>query len=146
MEFVPDCLVLKIEERCRDTSDLVTTFFILYDKKENHYVIRGKIKDITSPPSTSNRAGSIFSFVSKSSDNLEDFLSFSICNQNKLTYVLYTFDDLPFNSNNITYEDLKAKQYEKFSYEIAGYENKSYKKKDVLRNLRMLENVFNYYN
>ena len=53
---------------------------------------------------------------------------------------------MPFNSNNITYKDLTAKQYEKTSYEIAGYENKSYKKKEVLRNLRMLENVFNYYN
>ena len=141
MEFVPDCLVLKIEERCRDTGDLVTTFFILYDKKEEHYVIRGKINYLDS-----NRKGAIFSFVSKSCSDLEDFLGFSICNQNMLTYVLYTFDDLPFNSNNITYEDLKAKQYEKTSYEIAGYENKSYKKKEVLRNLRMLENVFNYYN
>jgi hypothetical protein len=144
MEFVPDCLVLKIEERCRETGDLVTTFFILYDKKEHHYVIRGKIKDLDSD--TSNKKGSIFSFVSRSSVDLEEFLSFSICNQNKLTYVLYTFDDLPFNSNNITYEDLRAKQYEKTSYEIAGYENKSYKKKDMLCNLRMLENVFNYYN
>ena len=144
MEFVPDCLVLKIEERCRDTSDLVTTFFILYDKKEHNYVIRGKITDINSR--RGNKPGAIFSFVSKSSYDLEDFLSFTICNQNKLTYVLYSYDDLSFNSNNITYEDLKAKQYEPVSYEIAGYENKSYKKKDVLRNLRMLENVFNYYN
>jgi hypothetical protein len=144
MEFVPDCLVLKIEERCRETGDLVTTFFILYDKKERHFVIRGKIKDLDSD--TSNKKGAIFSFVSKTSDDVEDFLSFTVCNQNKLTYVLYTFDDLPFNSNNITYEDLRAKQYEPVSYEIAGYENKSYKKKDVLRNLRMLENVFNYYN
>ncbi len=144
MEFVPDCLVLKIEERCRDTELLVTTFFILYDKKENNYVLRGKIKDLNSD--TSNKKGALFSFVSKSASDLEDFLSFSICNQNMLTYVLYTFDDLPFNSNNITYADLIAKQYEKTSYEIAGYENKSYKKKEVMRNLRMLENVFNYYN
>ena len=144
MEFVPDCLVLKIEERCRETGDLVTTFFILYDKKENNYVLRGKIKNLNTD--TSNKKGAIFSFISKSNHDLEDFLHFSICNQNKLTYVLYTFDDLPFNSNNITYEDLIAKKYEKTSYEIAGYENKSYKKTDVLRNLRMLENVFNYYN
>lgn len=144
MEFVPDCLVLKIEERCRDTGDLVTTFFILYDKKEQNYVIRGKIKNLDTD--TSNKKGAIFSFVSKSSHDLEDFLSFTICNQNKLTYVLYTFDDLPFNSNNITYEVLTAKQYEPVSYEIAGYENKAYNKKDVMRNLRMLENVFNYYN
>ena len=144
MEFVPDCLVLKIEERCRDTSELVTTFFIMYDKKEENYVIRGKITDINSR--RGNKPGAIFSFVSNSSGDLEDFLSFSICNQNKLTYVLYTYDDLSYHSNNITYEDLKAKQYESTSYEIAGYENKSYKKKDVLRNLRMLENVFNYYN
>jgi hypothetical protein len=141
MEFVTDCLVLKIEERCRDTSELVTTFFILYDKKERNFVIRGKITDLSR-----DKPGAVFSFVSNSSCDLEDFLSFTICNQNKLTYVLYSYDDLSFNSNNITYDDLKAKQYEPVSYEIAGYENKSYKKKDVLRNLRMLENVFNYYN
>ena len=39
---VPDCLVLKIEEYDSETYELDTTIFLLYDKKEHQYVIRGK--------------------------------------------------------------------------------------------------------
>ena len=37
-----DCLVLKIEEHDIDTTELDTTLYILYDKNESHFVIRGK--------------------------------------------------------------------------------------------------------
>ena len=37
-----DCLVLKIEEYDIDNGNLDTTLFIIYDKKEHKYVIRGK--------------------------------------------------------------------------------------------------------
>jgi len=137
MEFVTDCLVLKIDERCSVNNELLTTVFIIYDKKEQKYVIRGKIADIN------QKIGATFSFLCKDIWSLEEFLSFAICKQNKWTYVLYNYDNLHYNSNDITYEYLK--QYESNSYEIAGYNNLKYNKKNLIRNLRMLSNVFNYY-
>ena len=41
-EFHNDCLVLKIEEYDIDDGTLDTTLYIIYDKKEEKYVIRGK--------------------------------------------------------------------------------------------------------
>ena len=137
MEIVTDCLVLKIEERCTDKNELLTSVFIIYDKKEQNYVIRGKIADVN------EKIGATFSFLSKEILSLEEFISFAICKRNKWTYVVYNYDNLPYNSNDITYDFLK--QYESNSYEIAGYNNVKYNKKNLIRNLRMLSNVFNYY-
>jgi hypothetical protein len=142
MEFVQDCLVLKIEERCSDTNELLTTIFVIYDTKECNYIIRGKIAD--TQKNKRINLGATFSFICESIKGLEDFLTFSICMENKWTYVLYNYDNLPYDSNDITYEFLK--EYESSRYEIAGYNNLSYNKKDLYRNLRMLKNVFNYYN
>ena len=142
MDIVEDCLVLKIEERCHDTSELLTTIFVIYDTKERNYVIRGKIADTQKNKRTN--LGATFSFICETTSGLEDFLSFSICTENKWTYVLYMYDNLAYDSNDITYEFLK--EYESNSFEIAGYNNISYNKKDLRRNLRMLKSVFNYYN
>ena len=37
-----DCLVLKIEEYDIDNKNLDTTLFVIYDKKEHQFIIRGK--------------------------------------------------------------------------------------------------------
>lgn len=142
MEFVQDCLVLKIEDRCCKTTELVSTIFVIYDTKECNYIIRGKIADIVKNKSTN--LGATFSFRCEHIEDLEDFLRFAICIENKWTYVLYNYDNLPYSQDDITYEFLK--RYQSNSYKIAGYNNLSYNKKELHRNLRMLKNVFNYYN
>lgn len=142
MEFVQDCLVLKIEERCYNTTELVSTIFVIYDTKERNYIIRGKNSDITKIKS--KHLGAAFSFTCEDIEDLEDFLRFAICTENKWTYVLYNYDNLPYSQDDITYDFLK--EYQSGSYEIAGYNNLSYNKKDLHRNLRILKNVFNYYN
>ena len=135
---VTDCLVLKIEERETDVEILDTTIYVIYDKKERNYVVRGKRRV------TNNIDACTYSFVCKDHRDLADFLSFVICKENLWTYVLYNYDNLPYDSNDITYEFLK--EYESNVYELTGYNNLDYSRKGLCSILRMLRNVFNYYN
>jgi hypothetical protein len=135
---VTDCLVLKIEERETDVELLDTTIYVIYDKKERNYVVRGKRRV------TNNIDACTYSFVCKDHRDLADFLSFVICKENLWTYVLYNYDNLPYDSNDITYEFLK--EYESNVYELTGYNNLDYSRKGLCSILRMLRNVFNYYN
>jgi len=135
-EEATDCLVLRIEEYSIDDDRLDTTIYVIYDKKEHNFVIRGKRNDefITS---------ATFSFICEFAHELIDFISFVICKKNKWSFVLYNYDNLPGTSNEITYELIKTQ--ESASYELAGYERQEYKRKQVLKYLRMLRNVFNNY-
>ena len=135
---VNDCLVLKIEERETDVELLDTTIYVIYDKRERNYVVRGKRRV------TNNIDACTYSFVCKDHRDLADFLSFVICKENLWTYVLYNYDNLPYDSNDITYEFLK--EYESNVYELTGYNNLDYSRKELCSILRMLRNVFNYYN
>jgi hypothetical protein len=134
---VPDCLVLKIEEYDSETYELDTTIFLLYDKKERQYVIRGK-RAVTKRYDSCD-----YSFVCNKINDLVDFLGFVICKQNFWTYVLYNYDNLPYDSNDITYDFLTDVSS---VYEISGYNKQKYNKNKLLTNLRMLRNVFNYHN
>jgi hypothetical protein len=135
---VTDCLVLKIEERDADSGDLDTTVYVIYDKKEHNYVVRGKRCPVKYTDSCT------YSFVCKDYRDLADFLSFVICGKNLWTYVLYNYDNFPYDSNDITYEFLK--EYDTNVYELTGYNNTKYSRKTLCKTLRMLRNVFNYYN
>ena len=134
---VPDCLVLKIEEYDSETYELDTTIFVLYDKKEHHYVIRGHRRN------TKNSDSCTYSFVCEFAKDLADFISFVICKENLWTYVLYNYDNLPYDSNDITYDFLTDVSP---VYELSGYNNQKYSRSKLLQNLRMLRNVFNYHN
>jgi hypothetical protein len=135
---VTDCLVLKIEERDQVTEELDTTIYIIYDKRTHNYVVRGKRNDYK------NIEACTYSFVCNYARDLVDFLSFIICKKNRWTYVLYNYDNLPYDSNEITYEFLK--EDESNVYELTGYNNVKYNRKNLSTILRMLRNVFNYYN
>jgi hypothetical protein len=134
---VSDCLVLKIEERLPKSGELDTTVYIIYDKKEHNYVVRGKRSVIN------NIGACTYSFVCNDHIDLADFLSFVICKKNWWTYVLYNYDNLSYDSNDITYEFLK--ENESNVYELTGYDCENYSRKRLCRILRILRNVFNYY-
>ena len=135
---VPDCLVLKIQEYDDDSGLLDNSIFVIYDKKEHHYVIRGHRRN------TKNSDACTYSFVCEFAKDLADFISFTICKENLWTYVLYNYDNLPYDSNDITYEFLLYNESPVF--ELAGYDKQKYSRRKLLQNLRMLRNVFNYYN
>ena len=137
---VPDTLVFKIEERetGTTTSRLDTTVYIFYDKKEHNYVIRGRRR--VDP----NQFSCEYSFVSENIDDLMYFLTFVICKKNLWTYVLYNYDNLPVDSNDVSFDFLYS--YDHSDYELAAYDNQKFNKRFLRKNLEMLRNVFNYYN
>jgi hypothetical protein len=135
---VPDCLVLKFEEVECITKKVDTTVYVFYDKKEHNYVIRGQRRWTPVYNSCS------YSFVSEDVNDLADFLQYIICKDNRVNEVLFNYDNLPVDSNDITFEFLN--QYDHDDYEISGYNNQKLGRKRLLKNLRMLRNVFNYCN
>jgi len=137
MSEIIDCLVLKIEEHDIDTKELDTTLYILYDKKNHHFVVRGK-------RFSKKEYSCTYSFNCEIAEELADFISFIICVKNKWSYILYNYDNLPNTSNEISYDFLK--NHDSSSYELSAYDNKEFKRNELLINLRMLRNVFNYYN
>jgi hypothetical protein len=139
MEFtVPDTLVLKIVEYDCNTHKNDTTLYMWYDHAIERYVIRGKLRE------TTKAASCLYSFECDSANNLADFIQFVIDKNNVVSYILYNYDNLPETSNEITFEFLEY--YDHVNYEIAGYDNQTLKKTDLVRNLKMLKNIFNYNN
>ena len=57
--------------------------------------------------------------------------------------ILYNYDNLPTDSNEITYEFLR--NYDHSDYEISGYNIPKMERKRLLNNLRILRNIHNYY-
>jgi hypothetical protein len=135
---VPDCLVLKLEEVESTTKKVDTTVYIFYDKKEHNYVIRGQRRWSPIHQSTA------YSFVSENVNDLADFLQYVICKSSTVNEILYNYDNFPVDSNDITFDFLN--EYDHQDYEISGYNNQKFGRKSLLKNLRMLRNVFNYYN
>jgi hypothetical protein len=130
-EFIPDCLVLKIEEICNVTDWLDTTIYVLYDKKEHNYVVRGQRK-------TSDIC---YSFICEEVEELADFISFVVDKHNYWNYILYNYDNLPNQSDDITYDFFS--KHDSIDYELAGYDKLKYSRKGLLTNLRMLRNIYN---
>jgi len=136
-EYFNDCLVLVIKEY--DLIDkLDTTVFIIYDKIKSEYIIRGKRSD-----ESRKSESCTFSFKCEFAHELADFLTFIISVNHKWTYVLYNYDNLPSESDEITYDFLR--EFVSLDYELSGYEKTDFNEKFLLKNLRMLRNVFNYY-
>jgi hypothetical protein len=137
MEFtVPDTLVLKIVEYDVDLGRPDTTMYILYDKVTHRFVIRGKRTEFREKSCT-------YSYECELANDLADFLEFIFDKKNRFSYILYNYDNLPATSNEITFEFLS--NYDDSVYEISGYDNNKFKRKNLLKNLRMLRNIFNYY-
>jgi hypothetical protein len=135
---VADCLVLKIEERELYTKEIDTTLYILYDKKYHNYVIRGRRR------LTPRHQSCEYSFVCEDVEDLVYFITFVISRDNLWTYVLYNYDNLPIESNEITFEFLN--NYDHSDYELGAYDDEKYSRNKLTKNLKMLRNVFNYYN
>ena len=134
---VDDCLVLRFEEIEERTKEIDTTVYVLYDKNEHHYVVRGKRRESENQPSYS------YSFNCEYAADLADFLQYIICKYNIVNETLMNYDNLPGISNDITYEFLQ--DYFHLDYEVAGYDRQKLVRKRLLKNLRMLRNVYNYY-
>ena len=133
---VKDCLVFKIEE-IDNGKNVDMTAYILYDKKTHSYVIRGQ------RIVTEKHKSCTYSFNCDNASDLLAFLDYVIDPVYKINHVLYNYDNLPKNSNDITYEFLK--EYDHQDYELSGYNNQPYDRYKLLVQLKMLKNVYNNY-
>ena len=145
METPTDCLVLMIKELHRsEDSDTDIVLFILYDTLMNNYVIRGKRSDVKSA------SFEPFSFTCKKSKDAYNFIDFIFYFKHKVSIELYNYDNLPYDSNDITFEFLN--DYVDRKYEVCAYEDATlhrhafyFNKKRMLRLLKTLKNVSNEY-
>lgn len=143
MTTLTDCLVLKIEENRTDYPGKIDTrIFVLYDKNEKKYIIRGK-RDNYKVEDNIHVTPASFSFQCDRAKHVESFIRFIVCSFNTINLRLYNFDNLPEDSDEITYYFLEDNV--DLDYEIAGYDNEKYSKETLITTLKNLKNVFNYY-
>lgn len=133
MSYPTDCLVLRIDEFDSDTFKLDTQMYIYYDVNEDVYVIRGKRPG----------AWETYSFYCDTMHGVKDFVSTVICKENLWSYSLYNYDNLPLDSDEITFGTLDCNVRKET--EVAGYDYQVYNKKTLKKMLRILRNVYNYY-
>ena len=132
-----NCLVFKIEEVEETTTKKDTTLYIFYDKNEHTYILRGKRRD------TKNFYSDSYSF---NCDSIEDTLLFIdciLCKFGKYSITLLNYNNLDYDSDNITYDFLNMFSTE--MNEIVGYDNLKYSKKMFTKYLYLLRKVYNYY-
>lgn len=134
---VPDTLVLKLEEVEKNTDKIDSTLYIFYDKRTHHFFVRGRRRW------SHKHQSCTYSFQCEFADDLVDFLRYIICKNNTINEVLYNYDNLPCDSNDVTFEFLH--DYDHSDYEIVAYDKMRFSKKGIVETLRMLRNVFNYY-
>ena len=133
-------LVLCIEEHDskKDKKSIDNRLFIGWSNKDNDYFIRGKRQDIGKHEFVP------YSFRCKSSNDLYDFIQFTIGGCKTTSLVLYNFNNMyNFYDDDFTYEFFEENIDR--NYEIAAYDNiriNSYIKKY----LRMLKNMYNWEN
>ena len=131
-----DCLVLKIVESDTETHKSDTELYVIYDKMQDHFMIRGKRRDtrkITSMP---------YSFNCDTAADVYNFIDLTICRFNLISYTLYSYDNL---TDANTFEFLH--RCNDPAYEIVGYDNikLSKNKKNIMKVLRTLREVYNHY-
>ena len=134
---IPDCLVFKFEEIEDDNKNIDTTVYVLYDKRNDNYIVRGQRRW------TPRHQSCTYSFECDNQYDLADFLQYIICPENIVNEVLYNYDNLPYDSNKITYEFLN--EYDHTDYEISGYNGRKISRKRLFKNLRMLRKISNSY-
>ena len=132
-----DCLVLKIQEYVDNKLD--NTLYILYDKNEDLFLVRGKRTPILGKYDCVP-----YSFYCKYTEELHDFINLMLCTSSKISYTLYNYYDLPSDSDTIDFETLDTLSCDR-SLELTGFDNENYNKKFIMKFLRVLKNVFNYY-
>ena len=123
-----DCLVLQIEEIVRETNEGDHKIYILFDKNENHFVLRGKRRDVNE---------------SDKKEDIVEFLSFIMDTSDCINYRLYNKFDLPWKSDDITYENLDETMDD--CDELVGYDMVDFSRKTLRKRIAFLETIYNFY-
>ena len=132
-------LILCIEEHDskHDVNSIDNRLFIGWDEKKGEYFVRGRRQETR----TSDYVP--YAFRCRFTDDLYDFIAFTVGTKGKNSITLYNYNNIATSSvDDITYEFLE--QYMDRNYEIAGYDDVKLKARQVKDMLRLLKNLFNY--
>jgi len=132
-----DTLVLRIIEKDKSAQGEDTDLYILYDTKEEVFLLRGKRSD------THIICQNAYSFESYSRLSVYEFLTFIIPKENECTLELYSYTDLPMNKNDITFELLREERSNR--NEVVAYVKQRMHYNEMRRILSMLKFVVNKY-
>lgn len=133
-ENITDCLVFKLVEIEADTDIIDNTIYITYDNRHGKYLIRGK-------RNTLKVQSCEYSYECTSARDLADFIQYLICPENLVHEVLYSYETLPEDPDDITFDYLA--EYDHPFFEISGYNYQQVKRTSLLKKLRMLRNITN---
>lgn len=137
-EYSPDTLVLKLVERDELTFVKDNTIYLIYDTKNRHYIIRGQRRG------NHYAAPFYYSFDCQEPEDLADFIEYMLdTHHNKISHIMYNYDNLPASSSEITYDFLK--ENDSIHYEMSGYDNGRLKRTTLVKILNLLKNVSNCY-
>ena len=137
VDNIPDCLVFKFEEIEDETKRIDNIVYVLFDQMKEKYIVRGQRRRSHKHNSAS------YSFECDKSCDLVIFLQYIICPGNTVNEVLYNYDNLPDDSNKITYDFLH--DYDHSDYEISGYNAQKFSRNDLFTKLRMLRKISNHF-
>ena len=131
--YFTDCLVLEIREFDTDINKIDTRMFILYDHNEETFVVRSKRPN----------QWETYSFYCDGLNDLAEFVKTVVCKNNYCSFILYNYNNLPIDSDAITFEYLESNI--RVENEITGFDDMKCKNKILKKMLRILRNVYNYY-
>jgi hypothetical protein len=136
--MLSDSLVLRIDEldtenenNNNNNNKIDTKLFIVYDHVDKCFVLRGRRYN----PTTN------FSYYCNKHFDVVNLLNFLFCEKNKFNYVLYSHNNLPYYSDNITFDFLEKNMVSK--HEISGYDNQPYDLDQINSLLRILKKIYN---
>jgi hypothetical protein len=124
----------KIDET-NEISPIDTRMFIFWHETERIYLVRGMRQHLPPEP---------FNLSCDSTHDLSEIIGFMV-GKNKINAILYNFINIYYNINNISDKYCNELSYDIFErvmdkqWEISRYNNMSYKRKDMVKYLRMLK-------
>jgi hypothetical protein len=135
---IPDCLVLRLVEVTSNTRlGYDQEMFIIWDDRLKKFYVYGK-RVVTS---TYDSQPYIYTF--KSSKHVLNFIDL-LCFPDRFTVELYNYDNLPRNSNDITFEFLKKCVHS--DYEVVAYDDVDFNRKmnnEIVRCVEILQQAVN---
>lgn len=148
MGLLVDTIALQLTLKDKETDNITTKVYILYDKKCNNYIIHGcnyilqqkhNKYDINLNPATKNK----YSFICENVMSIYYFISTIILN-NYIAITLLSYKKMFNDSKRITYEYLNYVNKNKRIISSKQYDN-DYKKDDILIYLSVIKDFTNIY-
>jgi hypothetical protein len=140
---IDSCLVLCFEERDDpdDFDSIDTRIFVTYDFGTKAYIVNGKRIDIISEDGEIKQEFQPFMFCVNESSDVADFIVLTFSKNNKMSYTMYNYNNLPEDACDMTYEFMENNMDRK--YEISAFDHIAIKRSLIKSLVRMTRQMYN---